>query len=229
MGHKNKPEQRGQWQFNDVLIVFVLWQASLLVGRMLLHLFLADEYVRLHCFRYVSALITYGIPVWWLRYTRMSWRSLGLGSGRLPWWGSVGAGVFGALIITAVSTIVLHENYPVDFLRYSQKEYLVMLALFPFTIAGFSLALLIPFSEEVLFRGFLYDYLRRRFGVALGLVFQALFFAFAHGWIFSESQFFQVHAIQGFGFGLLYQATGTLLAPTICHGVVNVLAILLPG
>jgi len=78
------------------------------------------------------------------------------------------------------------------------------------------------FSEELLFRGFLIDYLNQNFtGLdtwALVLISSAVF-GFAHlyqGWRGTV-----LTGVLGSAFGLLYTFTGSLLAPVVIHAAVD--------
>ena len=83
-----------------------------------------------------------------------------------------------------------------------------------------------PISEEILFRGFLFGYLRAKIEVPIGLVVQALLFALMHPSVHSGNfggglvAFFQVFLL-GIFFGFLYQRTSTLYPSIICHAAYN--------
>ena len=58
------------------------------------------------------------------------------------------------------------------------SDYYIYLILAPISINGFATLVLTPISEEVLDRGFIYGYLRRKLGIVFGLILQALFLAY---------------------------------------------------
>lgn len=79
------------------------------------------------------------------------------------------------------------------------------------------------FGEELLFRGFLQDWVAGGLGPAAGLVIAALAFGLLH-WITTA---YAVYAtVLGAYMGLLYLATGNILAPVLCHAAYDAFALL---
>lgn len=79
------------------------------------------------------------------------------------------------------------------------------------------------FGEELLFRGFLQDWVAGGLGPAAGLVIAAVAFGLLH-WITTA---YAVYAtILGAYMGLLYLATGNILAPVLCHAAYDAFALL---
>ncbi len=93
-----------------------------------------------------------------------------------------------------------------------QSTYLWEQALF----LGIS-SVLIPFKEELLFRGFIYPAFRDRVGVVWGILLTAVFFSLAHGSLLRAFPLF----IGGITLTYVYQRTGSLYAAIIAHGVWN--------
>ena len=74
-----------------------------------------------------------------------------------------------------------------------------------------------PISEEFIFRFFIYGVLRRYFGVAIGLVFNALLFAAAHTHLPSAAPLF----VLGCCFTLAYEWSGSILVSMAMHSLFN--------
>ena len=74
-----------------------------------------------------------------------------------------------------------------------------------------------PMSEEFIFRFFIYGVLRRYFGVAVGLVLNALLFAAAHGHLPSAAPLF----VLGVCFTLAYEWSGSILVSMAMHALFN--------
>jgi membrane protease YdiL (CAAX protease family) len=81
---------------------------------------------------------------------------------------------------------------------------------------------IVPLSEEVFFRGYVFRLLRRRAGLRVGLIVSSALFALVH---FNPSG-----AVVYFGIGLLlalaYERTGSLWAPVAGHATHNALTLL---
>lgn len=86
-------------------------------------------------------------------------------------------------------------------------------------IAAFIGVVLVPFAEEVLFRGVLFAALRRTCGVTSAVVLSSMIFGLMHmpGW--------QMPFVLGLLLAWLYHRTGSLWAPVIAHMMVNVAAL----
>jgi len=77
---------------------------------------------------------------------------------------------------------------------------------------------LVPFAEELFFRGVLYRWLRKRWGVAASALVSAAIFGLAHA-------FFVLVALGAFMVGIVlavvYERTGSLWPAAVVHGVFN--------
>src|SRR5262249_16004228 len=80
-----------------------------------------------------------------------------------------------------------------------------------------TLGMLAPLFEDSLFRGFLYTSLRRRFGIAISLVFSALLFAVLH---LDPGGMLPLFAL-GLIFGYTFERTGSLVPAVVAHGLWN--------
>ncbi len=96
------------------------------------------------------------------------------------------------------------------------NKILVILVLF----LGFTLA---PVAEEILFRGFIYSWLRTRFPVFLAMSLQALVFSLFHRSGLLESVYY---FLVGMVLGIIYEKRKELLSPIIVHAVVNAIVII---
>ncbi|MFA7336829.1 MAG: type II CAAX endopeptidase family protein [Candidatus Obscuribacterales bacterium] len=77
--------------------------------------------------------------------------------------------------------------------------------------------ILAPFSEELMFRGLVYGWLRHRFGVMIGVIGSALLFA---GYHFDLVGFWQYFGI-GLVLAIAYERSRSLLVTTAIHGLWN--------
>ena len=92
-------------------------------------------------------------------------------------------------------------------------------------LAFISLAVIPPFAEEAVMRGFLYTSLRKRYAVPAATVITSLLFAFGHLQFGSGTPLLWTAAIFTFVLSLvlvfLRQATGRIWAPMLLHAMVN--------
>ena len=78
-----------------------------------------------------------------------------------------------------------------------------------------------PFAEEMFFRGFFYNSLRRKSGIWIAMISQAGLFALMHP--YSVSRILVVFLL-GLMFGAVYEWRKTLIAPILVHVSINTLA-----
>ena len=81
----------------------------------------------------------------------------------------------------------------------------------------FTLGVLAPFCEEILFRGFLYSYLRNRCNIIFANIFSSAFFALAHFDAGAALPLFCLGSI----FAYLCEETGSIVPSMITHGLWN--------
>lgn len=89
----------------------------------------------------------------------------------------------------------------------------------PWVFAGLvvMVCILAPISEELMFRGILYRYLRQRFGRLVGLAVTPVLFSLLH---FNWASFASLTALATV-LALAYEKTGDLRVPIVAHGLFN--------
>jgi len=88
-----------------------------------------------------------------------------------------------------------------------------------------SMGLVGPVAEELFFRGGLYAMLRQSLSVPQAVVVTSLFFASAHA---GQVGLPVIQLVGGVAFAVLYEKTGSLLAPVLVHAVGNLAILLFP-
>ena len=92
-----------------------------------------------------------------------------------------------------------------------------------FVASFIAVAIIAPFAEELVFRGFIYGGLRSRFGVVVATMSSTLFFTALH---FSIAQFIPLFVL-GLFLAWLYEKTGSLYPGIILHATNNAISLLL--
>lgn len=88
------------------------------------------------------------------------------------------------------------------------------------SVSFFASVVLAPFTEEIIFRGFLFGALRARLGPVLAAVISSAIFAAVHGYSFAGLVFVFLF---GLIFAAIYQRSGSLLPGMIAHGLLNLI------
>ena len=216
------------WKFKDVLFVFSISYFSIpfLMGFSGLFfkisgLFLGNPMARRIFLLYLCGFTFLFVPIIWIkRFYSAKVQTLGIRKGRWPTSYiviiGIGAGVGYYFVTSAILGLQLKINQIVI-----ENVYSIILS--KLTFAGFYLYFLIPVSEEILDRGFLYGYLRCRLGVLFALLLQAIIYTLAHIEPIINASFPVI--IQKFCLGLvlciLYEISGSLYPSMVCHAIFN--------
>ncbi len=164
--------------------------------------------------------------VYWVAVRRrgIAWADLGLRPLRRRWIvGATATALFSLPLLTLVNLSIQEamgspqRNPQFDFMApagFSWPSLVGMLVL-----AG----AVVPFAEELFFRGLLYGWLRRRVGVFTAALLTALLFAVPHGIVWL------IPALTALGviLALVYEKSGSLWAATLTHGLFNAITTLL--
>jgi membrane protease YdiL (CAAX protease family) len=139
-----------------------------------------------------------------------------LGWGVLAGAGLTVTGLLSSLVVVAAASLILghRPGQPVQI-----PAYVNGLAL---ALSGPVVVLAAPFGEELLFRGFLYKGLRRRFGVWSAALIAGAFFALLHG---APILVFAIFPI-GVGLALVYEWRQSILASMAAHATFNLIGFL---
>jgi membrane protease YdiL (CAAX protease family) len=154
-----------------------------------------------------------------LRYGRPFWSSLGWVRTPYPPWTYAGWGLLIAAFCVGLSALLprTHVRIPLEELLQDRSSILLV---------GVFAVSLGPLAEELAFRGFLMPLLVRTFGVAGGVVLQALPFALLHGpeygWAWQQ---LIVMFLAGAAFGLVRHRAGSTAAAAYAHAAFNLTAV----
>jgi hypothetical protein len=94
-------------------------------------------------------------------------------------------------------------------------------------LAVISIAVIAPVVEEVVFRGFIYGGLRRKWGVSLSVVVSSLVFALAHSFSVGGSILLLGPSlfIAGVALALVYERSRSLVPGMVLHASFNLIAV----
>jgi len=135
------------------------------------------------------------------------------------------------IVIMAVLVLILVLPIvdPVDFVK-KLTHYQLTIKQFNFSLSSlvkfdkviylFLMVIITPVVEEIIYRGFLFNLLLKKYQVKLALIISSVIFAFFHlrfagiGFLF----------VYGLFFGYVYYKTNSLIAPILAHFTINFLA-----
>lgn len=201
------------WEFPD--LVFVAYFFSVFV---FLHfvVLLLPAILETASFRYIVLFVTLGLEIG-IPYLILRRRNIGPKL-HTPFKARVGDCFSGCLtyvllmpVLMAVAFVLSrwHEETLADRLNLLRDDSIVFQVFL--SIAAFTL---VPIAEEVFYRGYIQNVLRKRTSAVNAIVIQAIIFALSHP--YSITYPFYIFWV-GLGLGILYERRKRLLAPIVTH------------
>ena len=231
------PEQPAHvWKWTDVLLILAGIFLIFVLGLLVVNLYsvltgqvlTTDQGPTIELSVGLTALEAIALigPVYWLglRRKKYTWDAVGLHSPGGRW--LTYAVIIGLVVIpgSGLIAILVQEllglppgNPQLPFL--APGGYTTFGAVGMFVFGG----IIVPFAEELFFRGVLYLWLRQRFGVWTGLLVSSILFGILHG----EISVGVAAAVLGMVLAWTYEKSGSLWASVIIHILNNAAKILL--
>ena len=172
---------------------------------------------------YGACLLLIGLLVRWRRHTRLT--ALGL---RLPAWPWLAAGVplgFAAYVLEDVGALIDRVILPT---ASSSNQCVGIRAEFGGSVALtlLAVAVIAPISEEIIFRGFTFRWLRGRLPLWGAVLVSAVLFSAAHaGW--AEPALFLPVFLGGVLLAYVYAKSGSVWPGVIVHMTINIVGVIL--
>ena len=215
------------WTIKDVLVVTLCILGGGIIFYFSLLFLFGDSTTTFRLARYVGSLLTIFIPLFWInkRYG-LTKEALGLKKGNLSLPLSVLIGIVTGLFYSfLIKSTLFRYGSVIDLNIPNLYIYLILV---PFSVSVFVTIVLTPVGEEIMFRGFMYGYFRKKMGIIYGLLFQAFLFSLIHfKYIYGNTFKFIVGGfLAGLILGILYEKTGSIYPSIICHGTINYLSII---
>ncbi|MBZ6486206.1 type II CAAX endopeptidase family protein [Priestia aryabhattai] len=128
------------------------------------------------------------------------------------------------LILGSVAIVVLMEWVGLTYENKKTASLQQDLSLFSFILAFVSAAVISPFYEEIIYRGFFYTWLKRKGGIVFGLAGSSFIFMLVHIPTYNT---LPVNFFSGLVFAWVYEKTKSLLPSMIIHACFNGIAVIL--
>jgi membrane protease YdiL (CAAX protease family) len=219
------------WTTRDVIqtiLLLLLIQCQIvLIGGTLNKAKIIESVNRHSLFTIIAQLIVYGsllvLVGKLINYYGLTWKkAFGFSRGTLIYTIAAALVALIAIEIPVIISSVLSQ-YIAEKLKFSLEPQSIFDQLThlknPFLKSGMILIAVVgaPVTEEILFRGVIYSWLKKNWGFTMALVMNSLIFAFVHLHLPSFLPLF----LLAIGFTLLYEWTGNLLANILMHAGFN--------
>lgn len=169
----------------------------------------------------LTLVVVLGVP-WWARKRRTSKGELGVAS--TPSWLDIGLAPAGFIVYFILSALLVYLAGllipSIDMQEVQNVGFSSLTERYEVALAFFSLVIVAPLAEELLFRGYLYGKLRKSVPIWAAIIMTSLVFAVVHGqWNVAIDVFALSLVMCG-----LREVTGSIWSGVILHTIKNGLA-----
>ncbi|MGC2423672.1 MAG: type II CAAX endopeptidase family protein [Nitrospirota bacterium] len=217
------------WTIKDIFLVglyFIITIFIIVTLTFLLTFRISGQKITYLVFMYLGDILMATLPIYWIKKKYgLNKEALGLTKNNHSPLKIISIGLIVAIIYFCLAYFLFFK--PNNIAQHSQptKINFTWLFLEPFSIDGFNAIILSPVAEEIMDRGFIYPYIRKKIGIIPGLAIQALIFSLLHinfhhkfnPYLFMDGILFQATA------GILYEKTKSVYPSMVFHSCTNYL------
>lgn len=204
-------------------LVFVPFFVEYLLHSFLLHIFKDRLYSGTATGFLMAIVFTLGVYFIALKPHHLKWFEIGLCRFTKSYWKSIIYWIF-ILIVTNCMILMLMYLFHIGVENTKTESLQRNITWFTFSIAFISAAIISPIYEEIFYRGFLYKWMKLRWGVRSGILFSSLIFTIVHIPTYNT---LPVNFISGLVFAWTYEKSGSIIPAMIIHSVLNGIAVIL--
>lgn len=222
--------KRNPWSWKELILLLVLTLILVpifiewLLLQALTEAFQNDLYSGTLIGFLMAIIFTLGVYFIALRPQKLSWREVGLRSFPKSYWVKIIGWTIGLIIATILLSYVLEFLFEIGTDNSKTESLQVRLTPLNFIIAFGSAAIISPVYEEIFYRGFLYRWIRSKYGVGIGMFVSSVIFMLVHIPTYNSLPY---TFLSGLVFAWTYEKTNSVYPSMIIHGLFNGLAIVL--
>ncbi|PHD41497.1 CPBP family intramembrane metalloprotease [Bacillus toyonensis] len=171
----------------------------------------------------IAIVLVLGVYFMVLRPKKLSWSEVGIRSFSIKSWKFILLLTImllvGDVIVMVLTSFIgnSYENSKTEAIQQNVNFFTVL-------IAFVSAAIISPIYEEIFYRGFLYRWLRTRFGMIGAILLSSLIFTIVH---IPTYNVMPVNFLSGIVFAWAYERTNSIWPSVIIHGLTNGIMVLL--
>ncbi|HDR8196768.1 CPBP family intramembrane glutamic endopeptidase [Bacillus thuringiensis] len=171
----------------------------------------------------IAIVLVLGVYFMVLRPKKLSWSEVGIRSFSIKSWKFILLLTImllvGDVIVMVLTSFIgnSYENSKTEAIQQSVNFFTVL-------IAFVSAAIISPIYEEIFYRGFLYRWLRTRFGMIGAILLSSLIFTIVHIPTYNAMP---VNFLSGIVFAWAYERTNSIWPSVIIHGLTNGIMVLM--
>lgn len=171
----------------------------------------------------MSIIFTLSVYLVALKPHGLGWDAVGLRSFSKSYWKWILVWMI-VLIVSSVLLVVMMDILGIGIDNSKTDSLKEQVTWFTFLIAFLSASVISPIYEEIFYRGFLYKWIRSKWGVGAGLLVSSLIFTVVHIPTYNT---LPVNFLSGLILAWTYEKSGSIVPAIMIHGVFNGIAVVL--
>uniref|UniRef100_UPI003F490AC7 CPBP family intramembrane glutamic endopeptidase n=1 Tax=Niallia taxi TaxID=2499688 RepID=UPI003F490AC7 len=172
----------------------------------------------------MSIIFMVGLYFFAIRPNKLSWKEVGLKRFSANYWQAIIGWTFVLIVISIAMLVVMELLLGVGSENSKTESLQSRMTLLNFLIGFVSAAIISPLYEEIFYRGFLYRFLRSKYGIPVGMLGSSFIFMIVHIPTFNT---LPINFVSGLLFAWTYEKSGSIVPPIIIHAIFNGIAIIL--
>ncbi|GAE26940.1 CAAX amino terminal protease family protein [Halalkalibacter wakoensis JCM 9140] len=172
----------------------------------------------------MSIIFILGLYFLAIKPENLSWKEVGLKGFSPSYWKSIFVWTFAIIPIALVMVMVMELFLGIGSENSKTESLQSRMTPLNFLIGFVSAAIISPIYEEIFYRGFLYRFLRSKYGIAISMLASSFIFMIVHIPTYNT---LLLNFVSGLIFAWTYEKTGSIVPAMIIHGVTNGIFIIL--
>ncbi|WP_407407394.1 CPBP family intramembrane glutamic endopeptidase [Peribacillus sp.] len=217
------------WSWRELVSILVLvlvlvpFFIEFLLANFLLELFHDDLYSGTLVGFIMSIIFMLAVYSLALQPKSLRWNEVGLRKFQRSYWKNIIGWSF-VLIVVSILILIVMDIVGIGYENSKTESVQAHLTPIHFVLGFVSAAIISPIYEEILYRGFLYRWLRSKYGLKAGLFLSSFIFMIVH---IPNYNVLPVTFISGLLFAWTYEKTKSVVPGMIIHGTFNAIALIL--
>ncbi|MDL4839878.1 CPBP family intramembrane glutamic endopeptidase [Aquibacillus rhizosphaerae] len=229
MNNREKFFLHSPWTWKELIqllllvLVFVPVFIEYLLKDYLATLFQNDLYSGTLIGLIMSMIFMLGVYVFAIMPNNLSWKEVGLRRFSSSYWKAIIGWTIVLIVISIAMVVVMEDLLGVGPNSTKTDSLQSSVTLLNFFIGFISAAIISPVYEEIFYRGFLYRFIRSKYGIAVGMLSSSFIFMIIHIPTFNT---LPVNFVSGLIFAWTYEKSGSVFPAMIIHGLFNGIAVI---
>ncbi|MEM5014521.1 CPBP family intramembrane glutamic endopeptidase [Niallia taxi] len=190
----------------------------------LLALFQNDLYSGTMIGLIMSIIFIHGVYFIAIRPNTLSWKEVGLRKPPVNYWKKIIGWTLVLIVISIAMVVIMEILLGVGTENSKTASLQSRMTLLNFLIGFISATIISPLYEEIFYRGFIYRFLRSKFGIPISMLSSSFIFMIVHIPSFNT---LPINFVSGLIFAWTYEKSSSIVPAIIIHAIFNGTAVIL--